>query len=315
VTGVDASHAHRRRALIVRAGALGDLLLLRRTIASLQKYGHSVSLLAPARPAQALLGSGVGDVDEIMDWDGSEVAALLSGGDPKPETLAARLARFDCAVVFSGEMSLRRALVALVPRVLSRDPKPPAGCHASLWYADILREIGVSPAAPPPCRATAAEYEKVLDLRRVLPDGFLAIHPGSGARRKNWPSGRFMQLVDSLSPDHAWLQVQGPAECEDLFPSSRGRVLARDLQLRALGCLLAQAGVFVGNDSGVTHLAAAWGAPTVALFGPTDPNLFAPLGNNVVVAQAPENNMESLSLAQALAAVEQARQVNRGESL
>ena len=58
-------------------------------------------------------------------------------------------------------------------------------------------------------------------------------------------------------------------------------VVARELPLRVLGAVLAEAGLFVGNDSGVSHLAAASGTPTLALFGPTDPAQWSPVGRSV----------------------------------
>jgi ADP-heptose:LPS heptosyltransferase len=63
-----------------------------------------------------------------------------------------------------------------------------------------------------------------------------------------------------------------------------------------LGAVLARAGVYVGNDSGVSHLAAAWGARVLALFGPTDPAQWAPVGPRVRVLRAKDTKMESLPL-------------------
>ena len=61
-----------------------------------------------------------------------------------------------------------------------------------------------------------------------------------------------------------------------------------------LGAVLAHAGLYVGNDSGVSHLAAAWGAPALALFGPTDPAQWAPVGPHVKVLRAKDEKMDSL---------------------
>ena len=65
---------------------------------------------------------------------------------------------------------------------------------------------------------------------------------------------------------------------------------------RVLGAVLARAGLYVGNDSGVSHLAAAWGAPVLALFGPTDPAQWAPVGPRVTVLRADDQEMDSLEL-------------------
>jgi heptosyltransferase-2 len=73
-------------------------------------------------------------------------------------------------------------------------------------------------------------------------------------------------------------------------------VHAREFPPRVLGAVLARAGLYVGNDSGISHLAAAWGAPVVTLFGPTDPAQWAPIGPRVTVLRAGDGRMESLEL-------------------
>ena len=78
---------------------------------------------------------------------------------------------------------------------------------------------------------------------------------------------------------------------------------AASLAPRTLAAILAQAGVYVGNDSGVTHLAAATGAPTLALFGPTDPAVWAPIGERVRVLRGDGASLETLTLDTVRAAV------------
>jgi ADP-heptose:LPS heptosyltransferase len=75
-----------------------------------------------------------------------------------------------------------------------------------------------------------------------------------------------------------------------------GAVLARGLTPRVLGATLARAAAYVGNDSGVTHLAAAWGAPTVALFGPTDPAVWSPVGPRVTIVRGPNARMDGIAV-------------------
>ncbi|HET6897513.1 MAG TPA: glycosyltransferase family 9 protein, partial [Vicinamibacteria bacterium] len=128
---------------------------------------------------------------------------------------------------------------------------------------------------------------------------FVAIHPGSGAPRKNWPAQRFAALAERLAAGQRFLLLEGPADGDSAAPASGlpGAVRARDLPPRVLGAVLARAGLYVGNDSGVSHLAAAWGAPVLALFGPTDPAQWAPVGPRVTVLRARDEKMESLELA------------------
>jgi ADP-heptose:LPS heptosyltransferase len=93
--------------------------------------------------------------------------------------------------------------------------------------------------------------------------------------------------------------VIGPAD-EDAAAPLRGlpgAVPVRGAPIRVLGALLAKAGLYVGNDSGISHLAAAAGAPTLALFGPTDPAAWAPVGPRVQTVRSPNMKMEGLDLA------------------
>jgi ADP-heptose:LPS heptosyltransferase len=105
------------------------------------------------------------------------------------------------------------------------------------------------------------------------------LHPGAGAPAKVWPGMAALarRLVARGLPVVA---VTGPAEAAAEIPGAHA---ARDLTLRQLVALFERAAVFVGHDSGLTHLAAAVGGPTVALFGPTDPAIWTPVGVAVTV--------------------------------
>ncbi len=115
---------------------------------------------------------------------------------------------------------------------------------------------------------------------------------------KSWPAEAFVALVRELSPDRPWLLILGPAEGEGPPALLRvsGAVPARELPPRALAALVARAGLYVGNDSGVSHLAAAAGAQTLVLFGPTDPLVWAPLGPKVAVVRSADRRITGLSL-------------------
>jgi hypothetical protein len=107
-------------------------------------------------------------------------------------------------------------------------------------------------------------------------DGGLAvIHPFSGSPKKCWPLDRYQALARQLEPHMPVRWCAGP---EERLPDA-----VRIADLYELACWLATARVYIGNDSGITHLAAAVGAPVVALFGPTDPRIWAPRGRQVRV--------------------------------
>ena len=293
------------QAVVVRAGALGDVLLLRRAVAALRRTYRRVVLIAPQSSGAALVGPGASEVDELLAWERPEVAALLAGQVPKGP-LRGFLGGVELAVVYSRSADLAHGLGLMVPRVVCQEPAPSGGVHASQWLARPLAALGLDPPAdlepilPTPAEATAAR-----ELLTRLPEGFLAIHPGSGSPRKNWPAERFAAVLDLLALRRPWLLVEGPADATAVAPLAQrpGAVLARGLGVRTLGAVLARAGLFIGHDSGVSHLAAAWHAPTLALFGPTDPALWAPVGPRVRVLRAPRGRMEALSVDEVLSAV------------
>jgi ADP-heptose:LPS heptosyltransferase len=113
----------------------------------------------------------------------------------------------------------------------------------------------------------------------------LAIHPGSGSPGKNWDARKFAAVADWASERCQVLLISGPAqdgveEFRDSMKKARPLV-ADNLPLIHLAALLKATTVYLGNDSGITHLAASLGLPTVALFGPTNPALWGPKGPGV----------------------------------
>lgn len=140
---------------------------------------------------------------------------------------------------------------------------PPGDCamHATDFF---LRQVGVSPGGVPAIKTeTGAESGTV-------------IHPFSGSKRKNWPIENFREVAAKLE-NVVWLA--GPEESFD------GSTHFDDLP--DVASLIAGATRYIGNDSGITHLAAAVGAPVIAIFGPTDPRIWAPRGENVRVLVNP----------------------------
>ncbi len=119
----------------------------------------------------------------------------------------------------------------------------------------------------------------------------MALAPGSGHPWKNWPLDFYAELALSLE-EHYRVQVWwvvGPAEAkleselQKKFPYQELRLL-KDLPLSQLAAILSGFQLYVGNDSGVTHLAAALGQPAVvAIFGPSDPVIWAPPGERTTI--------------------------------
>lgn len=139
------------------------------------------------------------------------------------------------------------------------------------------------------------DLQKGRDYLERLPPGkgkgsWWAIHPGSGSPRKNWPWERFLGVAQAISSRN---RVQpfflfGPVEEETPQEMVRGIEaqgfpILRNMALPVLAGVLSHCAGYLGNDSGVSHLAAALGVPTVILFGPTDPETWAPKGKQVKI--------------------------------
>lgn len=134
------------------------------------------------------------------------------------------------------------------------------------------------PALPPPPGIPGISVPSVPRTRIV-------VHPLSGSSSKNWPLTRFEELAARTGADWA-VGRNGSPHIEDLYE---------------LGCWLASARVYVGNDSGITHLAAAVGTPVVALFGPTGPAVWSPRGERVAVIR--RMPMEEITVDDVIAAM------------
>jgi ADP-heptose:LPS heptosyltransferase len=124
---------------------------------------------------------------------------------------------------------------------------------------------------------------------------YLAVAPGSGQAAKNWPLAHYYEVSRTLAWEYklgvVWLA--GPAEASQLpylqgLAAAQGHLLLAGANLARVAAVLSRCRLFLGNDSGLTHLAAAVGGPeVVALFGPTDPLIWAPMGSRVRILTGP----------------------------
>jgi heptosyltransferase-3 len=283
------------RVLVARAGALGDILLLRRAVVALRRVGHEPIVLAPRETATALVGPGESEVRSALHFDGAWLAEALAGSTRALDALDG----IDAALAITRSQPLVDVLSRQIGRVLVQDPLP-SGKHASHWYADGLADLCCQTQSdvPPDLEATAEERESASALSFALGDSFLAVHPGSGSSTKNWPEESFGEAIDELAGNKPWLLIRGPAE-ETIGSQLERRANAVALSCcptRTLGEILRRARLYVGNDSGISHLAAAWGAPTLTLFGPTDPRLWSPVGRQAREIASPSSSLRDLQV-------------------
>jgi ADP-heptose:LPS heptosyltransferase len=140
--------------------------------------------------------------------------------------------------------------------------------------------------------------------------GILALHPGSGGAAKCWPAARFAELAAAAARRWGVLPVFliGPADAlvwyqvQAALPPAFTAAALVERPLREVLALLSLARAYVGNDSGISHLAAC-ACPTLALFGPSDARVWHPLGSRVAVLAAAGGNLAQLAVADVLAAL------------
>jgi ADP-heptose:LPS heptosyltransferase len=306
------------RILVVRAGALGDFLLGIPALRLLRAAhpGAEIRLVGPL--PQARLAAAL--VDSLIGVDEPALAPLFDGGSKR--ALPERLHGADLAVVWLSRHE--EAATALsrhgVSRVISAPPLPPdgRGQHVADWSMESLVPAGIARdpdweqtpwlAAGDAARAWAMQWQAAALGARP----FAILHAGSGSRRKNWPVEQWAEAIGALSRDRCcnleWVLTGGPADEEAVsaaqlaFAERHLRALTvTELSLESLAGLVARASLYLGNDSGVTHLAAGLGTPVVAVFGPTNPVYWRPRGPRVRVLGGNETAGPLLPLGSALA--------------
>jgi hypothetical protein len=164
--------------------------------------------------------------------------------------------------------------------------------HQAEYYLSCVGQTGCDLPLPeiepkPDAVVWSAEFwaRHELENRPVL-----TIAPGSGGRDKIWPIEHFCAVIDWWrgTVGGEAVVVLGPAEEErgGYEPSEKRALVVRKLTLAQIAALLGRSDVYLGNDSGMTHLAAAVGVQTLALFGPSDPQRWRPRGKRVTLLHA-----------------------------
>jgi hypothetical protein len=241
------------RRLIIRPGAIGDFIVSLPALEWLRTDYTEVWCPRACVPLAGFADRAVAIADTGLDRVGIMHC----------EDAIERLARFDSIVSWYGAQ--RPEFREAVPGAVFHEALP-FGMHAVDFY---LTQVGAKVGGVPRVKVKmAGETACPTTTARV-------IHPFSGSLRKNWPLERFQDLGARLGAKFCC----GP---EEALPGA-----AQFADLGELAQWLAGAQLFIGNDSGIAHLAAAVGTPVVAIFGPTDPAIWAPRGPWVSVIAKP----------------------------
>ncbi len=284
------------RVLVIRPGALGDTVLTEPVVSAFRAARPDAYIQLVGRTDYLPLLVGDGLADACRSMDSAEFASLFTDGPLD-------LPEFDVALVFLPDPggALGAKLAARTGRSVVFDPRPApgGGVHISDHLLSPVRTLGI---IPPRCIPRLPRREVwAAEARSALGDigPYVAMHPGSGGRAKLWPVQRWAELAARLRSPRV-VVTAGPADDDTVDRLLNAEwadapVLVRGRLVTTLAGTLAGAAAFFGCDSGVTHLAAALGVPTVALFGPTDPEVWGPRGERVQVLRGPDRTTSSIT--------------------
>ena len=299
-------------------GALGDVILFGHLLSAL---GGRVTLLAGGEKGRLLKAAGVAAV--AMDIDTLPIHEAFADTPLEqcrlPKLLGAHGRLISCLGGGDRQVEARLAAMCRTEDAGFLPVRPPHDypVHLLDLWADLLG----TPAIPSdPCpwkldsKALAAARQSLTGIAPEALHPSLVIHPGAGSPAKCWPLEKFLQLAKAFSSggqqggrQGGVVFVLGPVERER-WPAGTAAEIARGYtvldcpSLIELAVVVQAATVFVGNDSGAAHLAAAMGTPTVALFGPARQEHFAPRGHIVTTVSA--GDWANVSVARVLEVLE-----------
>lgn len=282
--------ATRGKILVIRGGAIGDFILTLPAIAALRRQFPDAHLEVLGYPHIVQLAVGAGLVDRVQSIEARALAGYFARGGELDSDLGDYFSEFDIIVsylfdpdaIFQTNIarSSRAQFIAAPHRPSERE-----SLHAAKVYLKPLERLAIFDADPLPRLRLTNDLPPVPQI---------ALHPGSGSDKKNWPEIRWTGLLDWLvhGTQLQLLLVGGEAEGDRLqrlaaaLPPQRTRV-AQSLPLPELARLLQRSAAFVGHDSGISHLAAALGLPALVLWGTTNENIWRPPHERVVIVKNP----------------------------
>ena len=287
------------RILVIRGGAIGDFLLTLPALKALRDVQPHAHMEILAYKHIAALAENRFYAQAVRSIEYGPLARFFARNSELPIELADYFASFDLVVSYLYdpdqifESNLRRCGVENLICGPSRVAEN-AG-HAARQLSRPIEELGINVFDLAERVFPSIEDRKVArDFLATVRKPIVAIHPGSGSHEKNWPLENWIRLFlpgGRFTEFERLVVISGEADGvqrEQLERDwkNRGVHFASNLPLPSLAAVLEDS-MFIGHDSGISHLAAAAGANCILLFGPTNPDIWAPKNENVRVVTAP----------------------------
>ena len=280
----------RGKILVIRGGAIGDFILTLPAIAALRNRFPDTHLEVLGYPHIVELALAGGLVDRAQPIEARGLAGFFARGGTLEPNLADYFSEFDVIVsyLYDPDEIFRINVGRCSPALFLAGPHRPdetQRVHAAKVYLKPLERLAIFDADAVP--------RLQVESRASHPVPVLALHPGSGSEKKNWPEDKWAGLLQHLLDDTSLdlLMVGGEAEGERLqrlaaaLPPLRVRV-AQSLPLRELARKLQPCMAFVGHDSGISHLSAALALPGLVLWGDSVEEIWRPPHPGVVILKS-----------------------------
>jgi ADP-heptose:LPS heptosyltransferase len=271
------------RIAVIRLRSLGDCVLTTPALALLKTHRPDLRIGVVVEARFRALFEESPHVDEIFlpetrtvrKWN-PRMALNLHGGSRSMWLTAASGAEIRAGFAHHAYSFVYNERIPRAQEILGDARR----VHTAEHIASAMFWVGVPRAEIPRARLTARPTP--------VAGAYAVIHPFAATAEKTWPAGRFVSVAEHLR-DKAGLEpifLAGPADDPTAFP---GFGSVRNAPLAEVKSLLAGAQLFIGNDSGPAHIAAAFGVPVVVLFGPSDPVNWAPWRTESQVLTSPED--------------------------
>ncbi len=282
----------RGKILVIRGGAIGDFILTLPAIAALRRQFPKAHLEVLGYPHIVQLALAAGLVDRVQAIEARALAGFFARNGELAEELADYFSEFDLIVSYLYDpdeifqINVGRCTVGQFIAGPHR-PDEKGHLHASRVYLKPLERLAIFDADHVP-RLSLKPQPATLNQS--------GLHPGSSSERKNWPETKWAELLQHLeqTTSSRLLLIGGEAEGKRLGRLSRlvgmdpGRVqVAQSLALVELASLMQKCALFIGHDSGISHLAAALGLPGIILWGATAEEIWRPPSENMIVLRHP----------------------------
>jgi heptosyltransferase-3 len=313
------------RILVIRGGAIGDFILTLPALKALREAYPDTHIEILGYKHIAALAENRFYAQAVRSIEYGPLASFFAKNSELPAELAGYFASFDLIIsyLYDPDRILEGNLHQCGVENLLCGPAKiiEKNGHAARQLARPIEKLGIRVAdLTERIFLSVDDCQFTQEFLRNLSRPIVAIHPGSGSKKKNWPLQSWIELFSSsdcvpgakdetgqMGKRPSLVLVSGEADKAQIAQlehawKHRDIRFAKNLPLPHLAAVLEHT-IFVGHDSGISHLAAAAGANCILLFGPTGPNVWAPRNENVHVLRARSGRLNDLDIAQVRAAV------------